>query len=175
MGQTTKFKLPWPEMNQSSDGPGAFRRLAEATEAALTSVDSAPGIMRHRAATFNMPSDAEVSPITLDTLTYSTGTWTWPQYGHPALPITGRWLIIGYIAFYPNTNGARCLSLSINGGALSGGGVVVDGIAGHSGIVNVVAARRLGAGTRVGLYGWQSSGVTLACTEAHLSINWLGE
>src|SRR4029079_3684437 len=35
MGETTKYKLPWPELTDSADGPLGYQNLATKTEAAL--------------------------------------------------------------------------------------------------------------------------------------------
>lgn len=36
MGSTPTYNLPWPELGNDADGPGAFKNLAEATETALS-------------------------------------------------------------------------------------------------------------------------------------------
>lgn len=177
MGETTKYKLPWPEMNSSSDGPGAFRNLAEKTETAFNTVTVPPiGMMRHRVADFNVLGDSKTVPFTLDYTTYATGSWTLGSYGHIILPKTGRYILSMSVVYsnVANAVGSRFAGIYLDGAPLAGAGVISPYNSGHSVALNVTVVRSIGTKRLVGLWGWQNSGKTIVCTEAHLSVNWVG-
>jgi hypothetical protein len=176
VGETTKYKFPWPELTDPANGPQDIKDLAIAVDTVLASIvasASTPGILRYRSAAFNFAVSGGIIPINVDRSLFTYGTWTLNTYGHPIVPVSGRYILNAQLVFAPRVEGNRCLSICINGAAVGGASDLKQGIASNSTPLAVSVVRNLKVGDNVGLYGWQSSTTPLSCGTAILSVNLL--
>jgi len=169
---TSQYKLPAPTLTEAADGPDGFSKLANAIETALIAERKGLGISRYRINDFNVANGATVIDVTLDGLIYQSAGITWAAGGKPIIPTLGRYLVRGSLSYAPAAGGERLIALSQNGASIAGASFIQSySTAAHSAVMEVVFIGSFAANAQIGLQTWQSSGKTLLCSDARLSVD----
>jgi hypothetical protein len=176
MGVTPQFRLPWPERPDAADGPSSLKKLAQAIEAVISSINSPvihPGILQYRLNDFSVVASKQATPVALDRSMYKYGNWTTDANGHPRVPVSGRYMITAEMSYVVDPDENRFVGVFFNGAPslLPNLASLVEGVVSNSTVLQVAGAADLKAGDTVGLYTWQYSGGTLVCTTALLSVD----
>lgn len=170
---TAVYKLPSPELPESADGPLGFSNLAAAVETALLQQRKGLSITKYRINDFNVINGATPVAVSLDGTEDATGM-TWAAGGKPIIPAAGRYMIIVHASYAAMAGGNRYVVATLNGVPIPEAGIIMtNAIAGHSATIQSTYVDHFAAGAQIGLSTWQSSGKTLLCTAARLSVDML--